>query len=510
MVHIPNVNEIQTATAPQIDVLTLTTVVGDKIDLTPLFLSLDIYEDIFSHILTGKIIINDTLDLFSKIPICGQEKLTFKIYSKDYKPTSKINYLHRTFDIIRITDVIQVNDYTKSYTLHFASPEFKMSESFKLSKAFYDTTYSNVIATIMTEDFTLDRETRGFSFPTQNYTNRDEILSPYINENIEAWYNKQDDDDSIELFIEKTKYSEPVISFPFMKPFNIFSWLAARSLRESGGRYGTKNSGQAANFFFFENKRGFQFVSLDTLLESRDKSNVTTRFKYGSGNQNKETIREGNRIIYREVIDKIQIQNCYNIIANLRNGMYASRLYSYDLSTGETTHIDYNYIDNFHNTESTERKQNTGDYPPIPHDDEDLSRRYLAHQSFIVHSPTRGIDCIISEQTGRHSEYKENSTGSEEYIQKRLSQIARLNNFRVLFSIDGNSKHKVGDCVELDLKTWNDMPTSSQAIKDFNEASSKYYSGNYLITSIRHKITKYTYNMDIEVVKDAYKTKIGD
>lgn len=497
--------ELRTAGTPNIHQLSLVPIAGDPIDLTPLLIVCNIFEDMFSPVLTGNISILDNIGLFDKLPICGQEKIIFKISTWGYASSNLVNYLHRTFDIVKITDVDQVNDYTKSFTLHFASPELRKSESIKISRGFTDVTLSNIVASVMTETFD---EGLGLEFESEEYKKEQvkQVKSPYLSDlDVEYWALKEDDGDSTELFVEKTKYTEPAVSFPFMKPLNIISWLATRAVRYSSGRNPETNS--SANFLFFENKRGYQFVSLDTLFESKDFE--TTIFEYGAKKQNiSPNPLDNTRINYPERITKLQIQNCYDILSNLKNGLYASRLYSYDISTGQTQEFDFNYMEHFKTLETSEKTfEGYPDYPSILHNDSDLSQRFLANRMFIVQSPSADKDCIVSVETERKNANKAES-GPEEYIQRRISDFARLNNFRVIFEIAGNTKHKVGDCVYIDLKTWYEAGNLS-VNKTIKEKPSKYYSGHYLITSIKHTITKYSYGMTIEAAKDAYRTKIG-
>jgi hypothetical protein len=58
--------------------------------------------------------------------------------------------------------------------------------------------------------------------------------------------------------------------------------------------------------------------------------------------------------------------------------------------------------------------------------------------------------------------------------------------------------------VELDLKTIS----HSNSKLDFTEINNKYYSGMYLISSIKHSLTKSEYMMDIELIKDSYPSEI--
>lgn len=491
--------EVRDTGEPTIDLLKLVTNDGKEFDLTPLLIDLRIYEDIFSPVLTGKVTILDTIGVLNRIPLTGNEKLTVRVYSYGYETPDPLNILHRTFIITRITDITNKNDYSKSYSLHFISPEFVKNETIKISKGYENSTLSNVVSRLMTEDYDID-DPSGLSFPTVDYTGIGiNFRSPFIySNNIEAWYKKEDGvtgDDNMELFIEKTRYTEPVISFPYMKPFDIIRWLASRSLRTTGRNYKNTN---AANFLFFENKRGFQYTSLDTLYEAKDYGMAS--FYYGAGNQNRD------RRTYLNRIDRIQVQDCHDIIKNIRNGMYSSQLLTYDLITGKKSYSIYDYSKQFAESESMERNAISDDYPMLS-EDSDISEKELSKRMLVCASPENTINAITSNETQRTASNKY-STGYAEYLQNRLSQIARLGSYRVTFTIPGNSKHAAGDIINIDFKDWIASDTISPS-KDFIEESNKFYSGNYMITSIEHKITKFDYNMNIEVCKDSFKTKLG-
>jgi hypothetical protein len=504
----------KSAESPIFEKLSLITVVGDEIDVFGQLISLNIYEDIYSPVLTGDITLLDNINLFYKIPICGQEKLTVRFYSWNYDPVNnlKVNYFHRTFDVLRVTNVKQVNDYSTMYTLHFASPELLKNETIKISKAYSDVTHSDIVNMVMTEDYDVD-EPLGLSFPTEELTEKI-TRSPFISDNeITAQFQKIDEQDSVELFIEKTKYKEPWITIPYMKPFDIIQWVASRSLRLSSGRKKTKPNNESANFLFFENKRGFQFTSIDTLLENKE--SIRSIFKMGSGAQNKNNYSERN--VYTNRIHKLQIQDCYDTLNNIRSGLYASRLYSYDFNTGETIEKDYDYLESFIESESSESGKSgppitiwegVSEYPFIKIDaagENDLTKKFLSKRIMIPFMPGKLINNITNEQTERDCNTR-TEIGHEAYIQRRMSQLARWTNFRIIMEVPGNSVNKVGDVIEVHL---NDLQYKNNNLGEFSEIPSKYYHGYYLTTSIRHSLTKFTYKQFIEAGKDSYRTLIG-
>lgn len=511
---------IQTKSAgtPSIEILTLTTAIGDKIDITHLMVTLEIFEDMFSPTLTGNIIVRDTLGLFDKLPISGNEKLTVKFWSYNYDPSNDpLNFIHRTFDVIKITDYQQTKDYMKSYKLHFVSPELTKNHNLVISKSFQQSSISNVVASLMTGSFDGDNP-NGLGFPTDKQLDLPINFkrSPYLfSSDIECEYQKLDADDSVELFVEKTKYTEPYITVPYMKPFDIINMLASKSLRQSMGRYGTASTGEVANFLFFENKRGYQFTTIDSLMECKEfETKRETTFVYGNAAQNKTNIEKG-RVVDVQRIENLEIQHSYDILKNINAGMYSSRLYAYDMLTGNITQNDYDYLKEYYNTEALNRDFMTlpsdtkkTDFPPI-HIDENgenkFTQKYLNKRLLLPITPTRDSDNITSKSTERQNSIK-NYVGSEEYIQKRISQLTRLNNFKIQFECTGNSKHKVGDCVFIDL---TDYVASTHATKTVNLINSKYYSCYYLITSIRHVLTPLGYKMYIEATTESYTAKIG-
>lgn len=498
--------QLKGAGSPVFEMLALKNEAGNEIDLFPMLIGLTIYEDMYSPTLSGNIVIRDSMSLFENLPLIGDEDLTIKVKSWNYSDSknNSLDYLHRTFKIIKITDIVNINDYTKVYTLHFCSPELLYSNSFKLSKGFYNVRNSEIVKNIFLGDYN-DENPQGLGFPDNTNNNNNQQInktySKYIsNSDIEAIYKKEDENDSIFLFIEKTKYTEPVISFTYKNPFSIINEIAEKSIRSSPGILNkddniVKNN-PSANFLFFENKRGYNFISLDTLYENKE--NIKTNFQYGNGVQNTNSKISNNRQNITETILAMEIQNCYDIINQIDSGMYTSKFVSYDLMTGKQKTYNYSYIDDFKNQQNTEE-----DGFPFIRDSSSLHKRHMSKIIYNIESPSSSINNYISTYTERNNSGKI-KPGKSEYLQSRISQLSKLSNYRLLFKISGNSKHKVGDIVKMDLRSIKYF----ENMNELKEEPNKYYSGNYLITSIKHSFTKFEYLMDIEATKDSLSTKL--
>jgi hypothetical protein len=57
---------------------------GEKLDLTGVFTQFDIYEDIFSHFLTGMLSLRDTSDMLKNFPVIGGEEVVIAFSDSEY------------------------------------------------------------------------------------------------------------------------------------------------------------------------------------------------------------------------------------------------------------------------------------------------------------------------------------------------------------------------------------------------------------------------------------------
>ena len=94
----------------------------------------------------------------------------------------------------------------------------------------------------------------------------------------------------------------------------------------------------------------------------------------------------------------------------------------------------------------------------------------------------------------------------EEWLAQRTSQKRQLETLKVQFSVPGDSAREVGDLIWFQYPS--EDPTGAQTGGPLDPH--KYYSGKFLITALRHKITaNKEYTMSIEAIKDAYRSEIS-
>ena len=200
--------------------LTLITASGKEIDLKKIIIEFNYYEDLYSFAVSGSVIIRDAQGLIERFQITGGEFL--KVNFGRIK-SSRMNTT-RSFRVYKLGDRIPVENLNSElFTLHFCSEELLLSEQTKISKSYSQNNSGQEI------------------YKTVNSILKDELKIKK------------------KLYIEQTSGFYNFI-VPRIKPFEAISWLStyARPLRkETAG----------ADMLFFENKDGFNFKSIRTMLE---------------------------------------------------------------------------------------------------------------------------------------------------------------------------------------------------------------------------------------------------
>ena len=126
-----------------------------------MFVQLELFEDLFSNVLKGTFIFQDTEGLPEKIPIIGDETLiltfttpggqgSIKKVSAKLEPTSKSEEVYKqrfkVYDIIR-TETGEVDNI---YKLFFVSEEYVYSTKMKVSKGYKGKRYSEIVKDVPT------------------------------------------------------------------------------------------------------------------------------------------------------------------------------------------------------------------------------------------------------------------------------------------------------------------------------------------------------------------------
>lgn len=256
--------------------LKLINALGANIDIDFIFRELNIYEDLFSNVLTGDITISDSTDIFNRLNIHGNEFISISFNSPGMRKYQKM------FRVYRVSDYSLRGTSNASFKLHFCSEEFLLNQQYYISRSFKENKLSDVIKAIARNVLKISNE-------------------KFSDANIE------------ETSILLNSENNPLI-IPNLKPLEAINWISSFSLSRSD---------LSSGFYFYENVNGFHFKSLDNLCTSQVKKSLIYTIKNSD-------IRESSNY-KRDILDEMEHKQVFNILDTANNGGYASELLRLDL-----------------------------------------------------------------------------------------------------------------------------------------------------------------------------------
>ena len=255
------------------------------VDVTNSCLFFDYFEDILSPCVTAIAQLMNSSSLFNILPIRGGEKVTISVDTAFGEFVLDDLYVYKVSNL----DAQKSNEM---FTLNLVSREGLTNETSRCQ-----TIYRGNLQTTVTKILKDDLKTK-----------------KYKSENIEGTSNDYS-------FIGNNR-----------KPFHVLTWLGPKAVPANGQNSGTsgEEARGTAGFLFYENKDGFNFRSIDSLVSS-------TKIQINSAD--KENIPQ---YLFTQVIEENQTKTNFNILnynyeknidlmKALRVGMYVNRTYFYDL-----------------------------------------------------------------------------------------------------------------------------------------------------------------------------------
>lgn len=187
---------------------------GGKIDIANLCEEINIYDTMFLSVMSGSLVIGDSVGLSSKLLFDGSEAILIHV-KKD--KNSEILDFKRAFRIYKQTDRKIIKPGLEKYVLHFTSDELIYSDQQRVNQS-YEANYSKIVERILVDYLKVPQNTLGGIY---------EFSSG----------------------IQK-------IVIPNLRPLEAIEWCAKRAL----------DINQSPNFMFYQNITGFNFATLSTLL----------------------------------------------------------------------------------------------------------------------------------------------------------------------------------------------------------------------------------------------------
>lgn len=432
-----------------IEEMVLISSVGVAVSLLDYMVELNLYEYIFSNSLSGDIVISDSRNLVKKLPIIGEEIIVVKFRT----PDSKI-YINKCFKIYAIENRRIVRDQnTQVFVLKFCSFESILDSVSPIYSSF-EGKITDVISEIYVDYLryprTLIRDGEGY---------------------------KQNDNVSDLYFFNETNNSVKFVS-PGWTPFQCINWLSSKS---------QPLEGKACNFLFWETNKGFYFGNIESIFEAYNNKNQKEKPYRLAATAVKgltDTNNSGTDDLYEKMylISDLEVVKNADYLDKLQAGYFASKNISLDLINKSYDAVVYDHLSSFKEYTHTSGKGGIGIF-------NNTIRNSHSHISYHAKSP------------GLFTDFKNNvSEISAEIYGNRISNLHELNLLKLNIVIPGRTDLEAGKVIELELPDLGPVDETDET-KGYRDP---FYSGSYLITALRHKITGgiFRYTISAEVVKD--------
>ena len=396
-----------------IKILSVKIVNTDKsatIDIRAQMMSLSIYEDIEEPTVYAELMMVDSANLVKDFPIIGEEdiEISYITPGRD-KPSS---YKFRTFAVDGT--VANPTGKASAYMLRCVSSEHFTNSVKQVDKG-YNNTVAEMVADIIVNEL-------GTTKPT---------------------------------IVETTRGLLP-IAIPKMNPFQAIDFLRQKAIakRPSGGV-----------FVFYENQYGFNFVSLEKLIQDGSKTIGSKVFTYSP-----DTISDKQRQAHAfRNLQRYEHLSKFDTIDKMSGGMFKNTVRSFDMLSKGFEETEFELKKQAHKFETGDKKAK------IPNSEKIISEanRGAPYYMFAPKDSSRGNDFVSDLMGYRHS-----------FVKLFNQNVTRCMAY-------GDNYLTVGDMVELNLP---DMSGTTE-----KKAPDKRFSGKYMITKLRHIITqedkKYKHNV---------------
>jgi hypothetical protein len=256
---------------------------GQTLDLREIFVEMQIWQDIYSSVMYGEILINDGNDVFCNFYMVGNEYIKVSIDKPGLgRP------LQRIFRIFKASQRAPSTDSGQTYTLHFCSDEMISSQQILVSKSYKSAKIRDVVSDILLKE--LGTEPSRIASLEQTSGNFDFIIPNY-------------------------------------RPFEAIQWAAARGYDQKKFCY-----------FFFENKNGFNLTSLQTLIKQKPYKTL----KYELKNNERDPANNKDSIDNLDILNDFDMLNSISngafasrmLMIDLFNQSY--NFADYDLTSAES------------------------------------------------------------------------------------------------------------------------------------------------------------------------------
>jgi len=418
-----------------------------EMDIRQITTNIELTEDIFSGFIHGSVLVYDSQDVRSVLPITGLERLELSFNTPGLPGVNAVRDEGHPYYIYKIEGAQQdkTNPRAQYYQIFFCSKEMYFNSFNRISQAY---------------------------------------AGP-IEESVQKILHDKDGLNSKKRFIFEPTKTNTKFVIPNLKPFDAIKLMGQDAI---SGSYNN------AGYVFYEATNGFFFRSIESMLALGGAIAKPAAFKY-----NYQITNTSNNDIENDLKNVIRydFKRPANMIFNLNEGMIASKMITHDSFNKTITETNFDYLnsyDKYFHTEHEDgfkaKRKGVVPFANFEDTEKDLSQQYNA--KLMVDSNTQKI----------HNDYE--IVNPALTVQNRLSQRLQMRNVNLSLQVYGNTLLHAGDIITFDmplLRPLSDDKARSQP--------NPYWSGRYLIMAIKHNISVVDerHEMSLKCMKDAVRSE---
>lgn len=422
------------------------------IDISTGAIAIDYYEDIFSPTITAKIKVINTgntivaeggtrrQSIYNGLPLRGGERVLMKIAGNS-ATNPGLDFSKRVDDYFYVSSISDIISETnqESFTLHLVSREAITNETVRVGKNFKpENKISDSVNDIL-----------------QNYLKTNKIG------NINKSSNKYG-------FIGNMR-----------KPFTVLVWLASKAVPEKSGS-------ATAGFLFYQTQDGFQFRSIDDLIQQQPREDVNGNRVVLTYNQVNQAYDENNNKVNNDFnILNYYVEKNQNLLEKLKTGTYASQRIFFNPLNGTITSPGQ---DVFKFENYSDKSNNLGSKIKLP----PLSE---GSEKTLGDTPTRIITGILDVGTLSSDVSRDVNADPTEYQSQSLMRYNSLFTQTLNIVIPSNTNLRAGDVVECQF------PKITQS--DEKEYDTET-SGLYMIKELCHHFDANNSYTSMKLIRDTF------
>ncbi len=266
-------------------------------------------------------------------------------------------------------------------------------------------------------------------------------------------------------------------AFPRISPFSCLKYLSDEA--KAADRKST------SNYFFFENNRGYHFVSFQYLIRQPPKRKFYLLEDY----------LENDRQYDRQRIVSIQEPVSFDLMDGVSQGQFGTQVLSLDPVAKRFRTSQYLYDKDYSSVDHTSSN------PRLSPQTSKAFGTKISREKFIVSNSYRGSVPFVAE---RESDTENDFRRRQEFLGFETASKADLLSNVTKVMVHGDSGIAAGDTIELVVPQSGESRMTRRQFDGF-------VGGKYLVTAVAHRFggAGLTYGTVMECVKDSYSQPVN-